>query len=106
MSEFCIITVTYPSEDEARRIADILLDEKLAACIQMYNIKSSYIWEGKITNDTEVIIHIKTKSSLYSKIEKLIKQKHCYKVPEILKIPVINGLKVYLDWIEETVLED
>lgn len=99
MSEYCLIITTASSAKEADKISKILLEEKLAACIQQTDIKSSYHWQGKIEKSSEVLMFIKTRRELYPKIEKAIKDNHSYQTPEIIKLPITDGLPAYLSWI-------
>ncbi len=97
-----IIETTYPNLEAAKNLAEILLKEKLAGCIQFQKIESRYEWQGKIANDSEFLIRIKTKNSLYEKIEEIIKKHHSYKVPEIIAILVERAEENYSSWLENT----
>lgn len=102
MKKFIQIITTVENKKEAEKIAKILLEKKLAACIQIIEgIESHYWWKGKIEKAKEILIFIKTKESLFRKVEKIIKEKHPYQLPEIIGIPVLKGSKEYLKWIEE-----
>ncbi|HPC36258.1 MAG TPA: divalent-cation tolerance protein CutA [Candidatus Marinimicrobia bacterium] len=94
-----IITTTNTKE-EAERIAFILVEKGLAACVQVIGpVTSIYRWEGKIENTTEWICQIKTIKDLYNSVEKEILSNHTYKLPEIIAIPITTGSKKYLEWI-------
>lgn len=82
----------------AEKIAKLLIKKKLAACIQIFAIKSFYEWKGKIEKAKEWLCIIKTKKIFYEEVEKIIKELHNYEIPEIISMP-INGSKDYLDWI-------
>ncbi|MEI6079263.1 MAG: divalent-cation tolerance protein CutA [bacterium] len=104
MTDHIIVMVTVPSKLEAEKISAIILDEGLCACVNILPaVKSLFHWEGKIDNAEEILLVIKTKSTSFSELEKLIKKNHSYKVPEIIAIPIILGSKDYLDWIDSTV---
>ena len=88
----------------ADKITNSLLKKKLASCVQRLPIQSTYRWKGKIENSKEFLLLIKTKKSLYKKVEKEIKANHDYEVPEILEIPITNGNKAYLNWLNSETL--
>lgn len=98
---YCMITTTFSSEAEAIKLAKLIIEEKLAACCQVIpKIKSIYMWKGEIQKSEEVILTIKSREYLGERIEKLIKEKHSYKVPEIIKIKIDDGSIDYLNWID------
>ncbi|QIR75536.1 divalent-cation tolerance protein CutA [Sulfurospirillum diekertiae] len=101
MNSFCLITTTCPDEQNAKSIIHLLLEQKLAACIQMQAVQSFYHWEGKLCESCEQLLLIKTRSSLFQKIEALILKHHPYTTPQIIQLPIEQGLKAYLQWIEE-----
>jgi len=101
MSSFCLITTTYPDEQSAKSIIHLLLEQKLAACIQMQTVQSFYHWEGKVCESCEQLLLIKTRSSLFKKIEALILKHHPYTTPQLIQIPIEQGLEAYLNWIAE-----
>ncbi len=101
MSKYCIIQTTTDDEKVASLISEILIEKNLAACIQSYNIKSSYRWKGNIENATEILLNIKTKSAYYKEIEKVIKENHNYEIPEIIVLPIIDGSGEYMEWIDK-----
>ncbi len=99
---YCIIQSTTASEEEAKTIAKQLVEKKLIACCSIIpKITSIYTWQGKINEDNEALMIMKTKAELYSKVEKEIKKLHSYEVPEIICIPINSGSKKYLNWIDE-----
>ncbi len=99
-NKFIVIETTYPNLREAKNLGKILLSKKLAACIQFVKVESCYIWEEKIQNDREILVRIKTKNSLYSQIEKTIKESHSYKIPQIFSIQINQGSTAYFSWID------
>jgi len=104
MTNFIQITTTVIKLEEAIKITDNILNKKLAACAQIIGpIKSIYWWKNKIENKKEWLCIIKTKKHFFKKIEKLIKDIHSYELPEITVIPIINGSKEYLKWIDNEV---
>lgn len=98
---YCVILTTAGSQEEATRLAEILVTGKLAACVQMLPITSFYIWKGKTNRDAEWLLLIKTISHRYPDVEASIRENHSYEVPEIIQIPIVQGLNSYLGWIDE-----
>jgi periplasmic divalent cation tolerance protein len=98
---YCIVLSTTGSQEEADKIAGILLESRAASCVQISPIVSHYRWKGKIEKENEIRLLIKTTDALYSKVENLIRENHSYEVPQIVKVPITGGLKEYLDWISE-----
>jgi len=92
---------TTPTREEAQKIARLLIDEKLAACVQLLPIESFYVWQGQTQNEAEVLLLIKTRSALFEKTTVRIKAVHSYAVPEIVALPFTSGFAGYLDWIGE-----
>ena len=101
MNKYCIVLTTLGTKDEARRMIDRILEDKLAACIQTMNIGSHYTWKGDICHDQEILVLFKTSWSLYDVLESKIKELHPYDTPEIIAIDIEKGFKGYLDWIDE-----
>lgn len=89
--------ITCKDEKEAEKISGHLLEKRLIACSNIFPVKSMYWWNGKIQNDSEVIIIAKTSGKNFSKAEKEVKKLHSYKVPCILKIEA-NANKDYGEW--------
>ena len=102
MTDYIQVITTTNTEEEARKIQRLLIEERAAACVQIIGpISSLYWWEGKIEEAKEWICLAKARSEYYQRIESLIKKNHPYTVPEILAIPVAAGNKDYLAWINE-----
>jgi periplasmic divalent cation tolerance protein len=97
------VQVTAGSAEEAWTIARALVERKLAACAQVFPIRSCYEWQGEIQDDSEVMIFVKSRLDLYSEIEACVKELHSYDVPEILALPVVAGSEGYLRWIDDVV---
>ena len=96
----CIIYCSVPNEFTADLIATTLIDEKLAACINVLpKMKSIYRWEDSIQRDEELLMIIKTQSSKFNIIEQKIKELHEYSLPEIIAVPIIAGSSEYIQWI-------
>jgi periplasmic divalent cation tolerance protein len=102
MTDFIVVFVTVSSRDEGKKIASALLEERLVACVNIIpSINSIYRWQGKICDDEEILLIIKTRSELFGKLQEKVKSLHSYKVPEIIALPIIFGSQSYLDWIKE-----
>ncbi len=101
--QFCVITTTTTSQEEANRLAEMLVSRRLAACVQISNIASFYLWKGEVTKEAEYLLLIKTRARLYSQVETAILENHSYEIPEIIQIPVTQGLDRYLNWITASV---
>ena len=83
-------------------IAEILVNEKLAACINIIpEVQSVFRWKDKVDNASENILIIKTTLNLYDKLERRIKELHPYELPEIIAVPIERGLTEYLNWVSE-----
>ncbi len=100
--KYCSIYITAGDEDEARRIGRTLVEEKLAACVNILPIKSIYRWEGDIKEEGEVAMFVKTKAELADQVIDRVKELHSYEVPCIVSLPITKGNPDYLSWIEES----
>ena len=98
---YCIVLTTCSSIKEADKIAKGLLKNRLAASIQTTGITSYYNWEGKFNKNDEVLLLIKSSNLAYKSIEEYIISNHSYQVPEIIKVPIIDGFNKYFNWIDE-----
>ncbi len=99
MGEFGVLLTTLPTPEDARRIARLLVEEKLAACVQILPIESVYRWEGKVQAEGELLLFIKTRTALFDAAMARVKAEHPYTVPEIVGFPFTAGHQPYLDWI-------
>jgi periplasmic divalent cation tolerance protein len=105
-SQYCLITCAAGSRSEAQRLADLLVERRLAACVQLVDITSAYTWQGKLEHAQECLLLIKTRSALYPRVERLLREHHNYTLPEILQFPVEQGLADYLRWIDQSTTMD
>lgn len=96
--DYCIVMTTFENEEQAEKIIESVLKEKLAACIQTFNIKSHYVWNNEICKESELLVWFKTQNKLYGELDKLIKRLHPYETPEIIKVDIAEGDKTYLEW--------
>lgn len=99
----CVVCTTVGSEAEADKLAQLVVEARLAACAQIQAIKSHYRWEGKLCADSEWLIAMKTRTDAYARLEALIRQHHPYTTPEIIATPIVRGSAAYLAWVEEAV---
>ncbi len=100
MPDYTVIFITTGSLDEAEKIGRALVEEKLVACSNIVSpIRSIYRWQGKICDDKEALMILKTKKELFKQIEKRVKALHSYDVPEVISMPIIEGSKEYLSWL-------
>jgi periplasmic divalent cation tolerance protein len=95
-----VVLITTGGEEEARKIAELLVTEKKAACVNIVpRVDSLFRWKGKIESARESLLLVKTRASLLSEIISLVKQVHSYEVPEIIALPIIGGSEEYLKWL-------
>lgn len=103
MADYILVFVTVPNENEGERIARTLVEEKLAACVNMVkNIRSIYRWQGKIEDDQEFLLIIKSRGELFKILEKRVKELHSYTVPEVISLPILKGSEEYLGWLKDS----
>jgi len=98
---YTIVLSTCPTRESAEKIARLLVEERLAACVQRLPIESTYLWQGKVCNSAEVALLIKTKTEHFKKVSARILELHEYELPEIIQIPITDGLPDYLRWIDD-----
>ena len=100
--EALVVYITAPNEEEAAKLSKILVEERLAGCVNIVKgIRSIYSWQGKIEDDSEVLMMAKTQRHLFPSLMKRAKELHSYSVPEIIAVPVIEGSEDYLNWLSE-----
>jgi periplasmic divalent cation tolerance protein len=101
-SDFLVVLTTVASAEEAFKLVRALLDRRLIACGNVLpGVRSLYRWEGKVADEQEVIVILKTKTARLEAIELAFSELHPYKVPELLALPVAAGLHRYLEWIDD-----
>jgi periplasmic divalent cation tolerance protein len=97
--ESCIVITTTDNEDIANKIANKLVVQRLAACVQVDKVKSFFYYEDECRQEKELRLIIKAASKNYKIIEELIKLNHNYRLPQIIKLDITDGLVEYMDWI-------
>ncbi len=103
-SDYCIISTTTDSKENADAITHLLLEKKLIACVQSTIIQSVYRWQEKIIASEEILLQMKTKRLLFEKIQTEIERLHTYNVPEIIMVPLAGANTPYLQWIGEVTI--
>ncbi len=99
-SDAILIFSNLPDAQSAARLAETLVDERLAACVNILApCTSVYRWQGKIESAQETPLLIKTSRASYGKVEQAIRASHPYELPEIIVVPIETGLPAYLDWV-------
>jgi len=102
-----VVFCTFEKREEAERIARLLLQKRLCACIQIIGpIKSLYLWKGKEEESEEWLCLMKTSSELYKEVETLLLKEHSYEVPEIIALPIVRGSPSYIKWLEEELAKE
>lgn len=100
MNEPCgMVLTTFADPEVGRRLADGLLERRLAACVQMLPIQSAYRWKGAIQREAETLMLIKTRAARYPAVEAFIRSVHDYETPEIVWVPIAGGAAAYLEWL-------
>ena len=104
MTDKVVVLVTSGSLPECEKIATALVEKRLAACVNVVpNIRSFYRWEGKIQDDQEFLMIVKTFRGRFSELRAEVERLHSYQVPEIICLPIVEGAAAYLQWVEECV---
>ena len=101
-----VVMITTATEEEAHRIAGLLVNRRKAACVNIVpRVDSLFRWQGKLDSAQESLLIVKSKASLLPEIVSLVKGVHSYEVPEIIALPIISGNEDYLNWMESEVAE-
>lgn len=105
MIRYAMVLITAPTKKEAEKISRVLLERRLVACANIIGrADSNFWWQGKLENAKEFLLITKTAGILVKKIIKTVKAVHSYDTPEIIAIPIVEGYKPYLKWINEAVI--
>ncbi|KAL1344691.1 hypothetical protein HN51_018552 [Arachis hypogaea] len=101
-----VVYVTVPNREAGKKLAESIVKEKLAACVnRVPGIESVYQWKGEIQTDAEELLIIKTRQSLLQALTEHVKANHEYDVPEVISLPITGGNLKYLEWIKESTRE-
>ena len=104
MTNLRLVLTTAESQNQARRIADVLIERKLAACVNIVpGVQSIYRWKGKAEEAEEWLMWIKTTADAFERVYETIKELHTYELPECMCLAIEGGSPEYLRWIEESV---
>lgn len=99
--QFQIVFCTCPDEESAETVANHLVDERLAACVNIVpHLRSIYRWNDEVKSDNEVLLIIKTTVDVYPALEQAIIDHHPYELPEVISVPITDGQTDYLAWIQ------
>lgn len=102
--ESLVVLSTAPDREVARGLATALVERKLAACVNLVpGLESHYWWEGRVQNDSEVLLICKTSREHLDELSDLLVDRHPYDCPEVVALPIVGGYKNYLDWIAASV---
>jgi periplasmic divalent cation tolerance protein len=100
MSGVLVALVTVPTRAVGTRIAKALVEERLAACVNIVpGVRSIYAWKGRVCDDRELLLVIKTTRGRYAALERRVKAMHPYEVPEVIALPIVRGSSGYLKWV-------
>ncbi len=103
MTDAIVVLVTASSADEATRIAEVVVEERLAACVNLIGpIRSIYRWRDEVRSDPEMLMLVKTSRRQFDALEQRVRELHSYDVPEVIALDVAQGSIPYLEWIAET----
>ena len=107
MTEALVALITAPSSEEGEAIACALVEEKLAACVNVIpSVTSIYRWRGELQKEGEVLLVVKSRRGLFDRLAARVRELHSYQVPEIIALPVILGDEDYLRWLSEATQAD
>ncbi len=97
------IVLCTASPENGEKIARSLVEERLAACVNISPVRSCYLWNGQLNLDAEALLIIKTEQKMIQNLVSRIRELHSYELPEIIVLPIIDGYQPYLDWISQSV---
>jgi periplasmic divalent cation tolerance protein len=101
-----IVLITTSTRDEAAKIGKVLVDEHLAACVNIVpEVRSLFFWEGKTQNERETLLICKSRLPRMEQLVERVKSLHSYTVPEVVALPIVAGSRDYLDWVKDATQE-
>lgn len=101
----CVVMTSIDSEAAAESLAQKMVEAQLAACVQVFPVKSFYVWQGQSRREAEYLLLIKTRAALYPALEAFIRAHHAYETPELVLLPITAGSKGYLQWLRAGTLD-
>jgi periplasmic divalent cation tolerance protein len=105
MLDTIVVLITVPNGEVARTVAMALVEERLAACVTEFPVRSTYRWQGEVLQESEIQLMVKTTIDRFDELEMRVKALHPYEVPEVIALKIDRGSGVYLSWIDEQVQE-
>ena len=103
MTDVCVVLVAAPSAEKAAELGHLLVDEKLAACVNIVpQVRSIYRWEGAVQDEQEAVMVVKTTAARFDALHQRVLALHPYQVPEVIRLDVAAGHLPYLDWVRES----
>ena len=107
MDQVLLVMTSTPDESSAHDLASLRADAGLVACVHILpGMQSVYRWDGVLHTTSEVTVQIKTVQSCHAVVELAVLQSHPYDVPEIIAVPVVDGLPAFLDWVRQSTTKD
>jgi uncharacterized protein involved in tolerance to divalent cations len=105
LADQCVVLVTCANEREAKRIARAVVEERVAACVNILPgaVQSIYRWKGKVESARERLMIVKTSKKRLAKLQAAVERLHSYDVPEFIALPIVTGSRSYLAWIEDSI---
>ncbi len=104
MSQHLLVLTTIGSEEDAARLGRSLVEKRLVACVNMVGpVRSVFLWKGKVEDESERLLLMKTRADRYAELETAIQELHPYDVPEVIAIPIERGSQAYLSWVDDNV---
>ncbi len=99
-AKVCVVLITAPDRDTAAGLGRTLVEERLAACVNVVpGVRSLYRWKGSVQDDAELLLLVKTRSDRMAALAARVRELHPYDVPEVLALPAVGGSEEYLDWV-------
>ena len=100
--EAVVVLITMATREEAEKIACRLVEDRLAACVNIVpRVRSLFSWEGKLSQSDEVLLVVKSRRARFRELVNAVKTLHSYSVPEIIALPILEGSAGYLQWIDD-----
>lgn len=106
MSAYVVVSTTVEREDEANRLAEAVIEARLAACVQILPVRSVYRWQNKVERAAEALLQMKTRSECVQPLMQFVRDRHAYDVPELTVTKIEAGSEDYLGWISEETQQD